>query len=88
MLVMRLLYSSFLSNSVSGFAQEFFPHIFGPEENQPLDAEAACAALADLAREVNASVTKGQREKSVDEVRAASKSMCSTWWMHGTGTAP
>lgn len=51
--------------------QEFFPHIFGPEEDQALDAEAARAALADLAREVNAALPSGQPEKSVDEARSS-----------------
>jgi 5-oxoprolinase (ATP-hydrolysing) len=32
---------------------EFFPHIFGPGQNQPLDAAAVRAAFADLAGEVN-----------------------------------
>ena len=49
--------------------QEFFPHIFGHEEDQPLDADAARAALADLANEINASTPSGQPEKSPDEVR-------------------
>ncbi|HEU5017160.1 MAG TPA: hydantoinase/oxoprolinase family protein, partial [Pseudolabrys sp.] len=30
----------------------FFPHIFGPHQDQPLDAEAVKAAFADIAREV------------------------------------
>src|SRR5215471_2094618 len=32
---------------------DFFPKIFGPRQDQPLDAEAVRAAFADLAREVN-----------------------------------
>ncbi len=32
---------------------DFFPHIFGPGQDQPLDAEAVRSAFADLAREVN-----------------------------------
>ncbi|KAK9839403.1 hypothetical protein WJX81_000039 [Elliptochloris bilobata] len=60
---------------------EFFPHIFGPSENQPLDADAARAALAALARNINASSPAGQPEKSVDEVamgfvRVANEAMC------------
>ncbi|MEW6452472.1 MAG: hydantoinase B/oxoprolinase family protein [Pseudomonadota bacterium] len=31
---------------------EFFPKIFGPEQNQPLDADAVKAAFAELAKEV------------------------------------
>jgi 5-oxoprolinase (ATP-hydrolysing) len=31
---------------------DFFPTIFGPNQNQPLDAEAVCGAFAELAREV------------------------------------
>src|SRR6266436_5087640 len=31
---------------------EFFPKIFGPEQNQPLDAEAVKQAFAELAREI------------------------------------
>src|SRR6202011_2776939 len=32
---------------------EFFPHIFGPAQDQPLDGTAVRAAFAELAREVN-----------------------------------
>ncbi len=32
---------------------DFFPHIFGPAQDQPLDAEAVRAAFAELAGEVN-----------------------------------
>jgi 5-oxoprolinase (ATP-hydrolysing) len=32
---------------------EFFPHIFGPAQDEPLDADAVRAAFADLAGEVN-----------------------------------
>ncbi len=35
---------------------DFFPHIFGPRQDQPLDAEAVRAAFMDLAREVNLSL--------------------------------
>ena len=52
--------------------QDFFPHIFGPSEDQPLDAEAARAALTALAKDVNAGTPAGQAEKSVDEVSSPS----------------
>ncbi|CAK0741638.1 hypothetical protein CVIRNUC_001340 [Coccomyxa viridis] len=56
---------------------QFFPNIFGPNEDEPLDREAAEQALAELAEQVNA----GQKEKSVDEVamgfvRVANETMC------------
>jgi len=31
---------------------EFFPHIFGPDQNQPLDVEAVRAAFAEIAQEI------------------------------------
>ncbi|HET7850106.1 MAG TPA: hydantoinase B/oxoprolinase family protein [Pseudolabrys sp.] len=39
---------------------EFFPKIFGPERNQPLDADATRAAFASLAREVGGGRTPEQ----------------------------
>jgi 5-oxoprolinase (ATP-hydrolysing) len=35
---------------------DFFPHIFGPDQDQPPDSEAVRAAFMDLAREVNLSL--------------------------------
>lgn len=46
---------------------EVFPNIFGPNEDQPLDADAARKALEQLAKEVNEG-SPGQPAKSVDEV--------------------
>ncbi|HKI97490.1 MAG TPA: hydantoinase B/oxoprolinase family protein [bacterium] len=48
---------------------EHFPHIFGPDENQPLDLEGSRAALAALAEEINADQrAAGRTEFSLDEV--------------------
>jgi 5-oxoprolinase (ATP-hydrolysing) len=57
----------------------FFPSIFGPGEDAPLDAAAAEAGLRALAEEVNADArAAGQPEKTVDEVRDGR-------WMGGWG---
>jgi 5-oxoprolinase (ATP-hydrolysing) len=49
----------------------YFPHIFGPKEDQPLDAAASLAALEALALQVNQhAAAHGLPEKSVDEVLA------------------
>ncbi|NDY72202.1 5-oxoprolinase [Desulfobacter hydrogenophilus] len=43
------------ANLVLGHIQpRYFPHIFGPSEDQPLDVEAARKAMADLTEEINA----------------------------------
>ncbi len=43
------------ANLVLGRLQpEFFPHIFGPHDNEPLDADATHAAFAALTVEINA----------------------------------
>ncbi|PRW57398.1 5-oxoprolinase [Chlorella sorokiniana] len=61
---------------------QFFPHIFGPQEDEPLDAEGARAAMEAVAGEVNAhAAAAGQPSKSVDEVamgfvRVANETMC------------
>ncbi|KAL4856136.1 5-oxoprolinase [Chlorella vulgaris] len=61
---------------------DFFPRIFGPKEDQALDAEGARGAMAELAAEVNAhAAAAGQPAKSVDEVamgflRVANEAMC------------
>lgn len=50
---------------------EFFPKIFGETEDQPLDADAADAALDDIMRDVNKhSKNSKQGAKSRDEVRS------------------
>ncbi|CAL8463366.1 g2900 [Coccomyxa elongata] len=59
---------------------EFFPNIFGPNEDQPLDSDAARRALEELARQINEG-SPGQPAKSVDEVamgfvRVANETMC------------
>ncbi|KAK9799317.1 hypothetical protein WJX73_000073 [Symbiochloris irregularis] len=46
---------------------EFFPHIFGEDENQPLDAKGAEKALDELASQINKG-NEGQKAKSRDEV--------------------
>lgn len=44
--------------------------IFGPHENEPLDAAGTAAAFAALAEEVNAyEAQQGKPPKTVDEVR-------------------
>lgn len=49
---------------------DFFPKIFGKGENEGLDAEASKTLLEKLAKDINAEVAGGSREKemSVDEV--------------------
>ena len=59
----------------------FFPHIFGPRENAPLDADATAAAFEALTAEINACGDGGAGPKSVDEVaygfvRVANEAMC------------
>lgn len=61
---------------------DFFPKIFGPQEDEALDAEGARAAMEAVAAEVNAhAAAAGQAPKSVDEVamgfvRVANETMC------------
>ena len=51
---------------------EFFPNIFGPSENEPLDTAAAQEAMQDITAQVNQQAkSAGQPEKSVDEVSSA-----------------
>ncbi|KAK9917414.1 hypothetical protein WJX75_004082 [Coccomyxa subellipsoidea] len=59
---------------------DFFPNIFGPNEDQPLDADAARHALEELTKQIN-DASPGQPAKSVDEVamgfvRVANETMC------------
>ncbi len=58
------------ANLVLGRIQPaFFPGIFGPDENQPLDLEAARAALAGISARINRAARRaGQEEKSVEEI--------------------
>ncbi len=62
------------ANLVLGRLQpDHFPHIFGPDEDQPLDCEAARAALTELTAEINASYNNGDSKQghaplSVEEV--------------------
>ena len=42
---------------------DFFPKIFGPEQNQPLDAEAVKQAFAELANEVRRQIAGGDRRR-------------------------
>ncbi|WP_446011751.1 hydantoinase B/oxoprolinase family protein [Candidatus Electrothrix sp.] len=49
--------------------QDYFPHIFGPDEDQPLDKEAACNAFAELTATINASYSEqGHAPLTVEEV--------------------
>jgi len=58
------------ANLVLGRLQPgYFPHIFGPDENQPPDLEAARAAMSAMTDEINrAAGTAGRKEMSVEEV--------------------
>jgi 5-oxoprolinase (ATP-hydrolysing) len=58
------------ANLVLGRLQpEFFPHIFGPDENQPLDRDASRTALAALTEEINAHYrAAGRPDLSVEAV--------------------
>lgn len=61
---------------------DFFPKIFGPNENEPLDGDAARQVMEEVAKEVNSHAKSAkQPEKSVDEVamgfiRVANETMC------------
>ncbi|KIY97611.1 5-oxoprolinase (ATP-hydrolysing) [Monoraphidium neglectum] len=61
---------------------DFFPKIFGPGENEPLDAAGTAAALGALTEEVNAhEEAAGKAAKTVDEVamgfvQVANEAMC------------
>jgi 5-oxoprolinase (ATP-hydrolysing) len=56
---------------------EFFPRIFGPAQNQPLDADAVRAAFAALAGEVDGSVGGGRTAEEIADgfVRIAVENM-------------
>lgn len=58
------------ANLVLGRLQpEYFPCIFGPDEEQPLDKEAACNAFAELTATINASYSEqGHAPLTVEEV--------------------
>ncbi len=61
---------------------DFFPKIFGPEQNQPLDAEAVKKAFAELAKEVGGksrrrSPTASSRSRSRTWPTRSRKSRCS-----------
>ncbi|BBO69907.1 5-oxoprolinase [Desulfosarcina alkanivorans] len=58
------------ANLVLGRLQpDYFPRIFGPGEDQPLDLRAARAAMADLTRAINDSTHQdGQSAMSVEQV--------------------
>ena len=48
---------------------DYFPKIFGPDEDEPLDVLGACAAFEKLTEEVNRySRQQGQAPKSLEEV--------------------
>ncbi|WP_051341009.1 hydantoinase B/oxoprolinase family protein [Azospirillum halopraeferens] len=46
---------------------DFFPHVFGPDANQPLDAAVVRAAFADLAAEVSAKTGRTMTPEAVAE---------------------
>ncbi|WP_456386200.1 hydantoinase B/oxoprolinase family protein [Desulfolithobacter sp.] len=58
------------ANLVLGRIQpQYFPHIFGPEENQPLDRDGAYRAMAELTEEINRTYRKkGLEPLGVEEV--------------------
>ena len=48
---------------------EYFPHIFGPSEDQPLDIEVTTRYFHDLTRKVNQGLKEnGQTEYTAEEV--------------------
>jgi len=60
---------------------EYFPAIFGPNENEPLDAEASIAAFRELMKQINSEIGEGQKEKTMEEVafgfiKVANEAMC------------
>mmetsp|Transcript_14115 Transcript_14115/g.30617 ORF Transcript_14115/g.30617 Transcript_14115/m.30617 type:complete len:1326 (+) Transcript_14115:84-4061(+) len=61
---------------------DFFPKIFGPKENEPLDVAGTSAAFEALSREVNAyEAAHGKPEKTLDEIAmgfitVANETMC------------
>jgi 5-oxoprolinase (ATP-hydrolysing) len=62
---------------LSRIVPSFFPAIFGPTEDAPLDAAAAEAGLAALADQINADArAAGQAAKSLDEVRCGGPAGC------------
>jgi 5-oxoprolinase (ATP-hydrolysing) len=56
---------------------EFFPKIFGPRQDQPLDADAVHAGFAALAREVNAGAGGGREPEAIADgfIRIAVENM-------------
>ncbi|CCI48567.1 unnamed protein product [Albugo candida] len=69
------------ANLVTGrILPQFFPHIFGPEENQPLDIDGARAAFTVLCEEINADPhTNAQytlEEVACGFLRVANEAMC------------
>lgn len=59
---------------------DHFPHIFGPDENEPLDVDACKEAMQKLTDEINASSQKESRlsveEVALGFVEVANESMC------------
>ena len=56
---------------------DFFPHIFGPTQDQPLDAAAVRAAFGDLAGEVNSGLGGGRSAEDIADgfIRIAVENM-------------
>lgn len=48
------IFHRIFGNMIGRLRADFFPAIFGPNENQPLDVEGARMAFQDLTDEVNA----------------------------------
>ncbi len=57
---------------------DFFPKIFGPKQDQPLDADAVRAGFAALARQVNEK-SRGRRVAPKRSPTASSRSRSRTW---------
>lgn len=60
---------------------DYFPKIFGPNENEPLDKKQTLEAFKQVAKEVNAFNSNGNKEINVEEVamgfiRVANEAMC------------
>ena len=61
---------------------EYFPHIFGPHENEPLDVQGALQKMSEIQEQVNKHAADSNvPEKSVEEVamgfiRVANEAMC------------
>lgn len=61
---------------------QYFPHIFGPKENEPLDLEATKSSFEELTSQINASTRlQGRPDSTIYEaalgyIRVANEAMC------------